>query len=203
MISVVKLLTPSFRKANNVLLILIVGINLYVIITPYLPALIYRWQNHGGTRRQALARIIQQPVPSSAAPQPNHIVIPSMLLDAPIYEGSVANQFKILDKGIWRWPGGSTPDKGGNTVMLAHRFTYTNPRGTFYYLNKVTVGQELAVFYNNHKFTYKVASVNEVPPTDVAIEAPSDRPELTLYTCTPLWLPHDRLVVVADLEGTL
>lgn len=198
-----KLLTSSFKKANDILLVLIIALNLYVIVTPYVPALSYHWQNRNDHKRQALIRIVKAPAPVPAKPQPNHIVIPAMLLDAPIYEGSVTDQFKTLDKGIWRWPGGSTPDKGGNTVLLAHRFTYTNPRGTFYYLNKLTVGQEFAVFYNNRKLTYQVSSVSEVPPTDVDIQAPSDKPELTLYTCTPLWLPHDRLVVVADLEGKL
>jgi sortase A len=171
-----------------------------VIATPYVPALLFRWQNRNGTKRQALEQVVKQAAPPQQTSQPNHIVIPSMLLDAPIYEGSIKDTYKVLEKGIWRWPNGSTPDKGGNTVLLGHRFTYTNPRGTLYYLNKVSVGDELAVYYNNKKFVYQVAVVKVVPPTDVSIEAPSDTPQLTIYTCTPLWLPHDRLVVVANLE---
>jgi LPXTG-site transpeptidase (sortase) family protein len=193
----------TYKKANSLLLLLIILLNLYVIITPYVPALLFHWQNRGGTKKQALEQVVKQPAPVTAptTSQPNHIVIPSMLLDTPVYEGSIADTYKVLDKGVWRWPGGSTPDKGSNTVMLAHRFTYTNPRGTFYYLNKVNIGDELAVYYNNRKFVYKVVSISEVSPSDTAIEAPSSTPELTLYTCTPLWLPHDRLVVVANLEG--
>jgi sortase A len=201
----VKLLKPSFKKANNWLLLLIIVVNLYVILTPYLPALLFHWQNRGGTKHQALERQVKAPAPVGKPPTPqaNHIIIPSMLVDDSIYEAPVKDMYKVLDKGIWHWPGSSTPDKGSNTVLLGHRFTYTNPRGTLYYLNKVTVGDDLAVYWNNHKFVYKVASVTEVPPTDVAIQDPTATPTLTIYTCTPLWLPHDRLVVVANLEGKL
>jgi sortase A len=114
----------------------------------------------------------------------------------------VSQQYKTLDKGIWRWPRSSTPDKGGNTVFIGHRFTYTNPRGVFYFLNKIKLSDEIGVFWNNKKYLYKVTSVSQVPPNDTAIEDNTPQPELTLFTCTPLWLPKDRLVIVANLEAT-
>jgi LPXTG-site transpeptidase (sortase) family protein len=201
----VKTLKPTFKKANSWLLLMIIVVNLYVILTPYLPALLYHWQNRGGTKHQALAQEVKKPAPANppSTPQPNHLIIPSMLLDAQIYEGPVGNMYRTLDKGIWHYPDSSTPDKGSNTVLLGHRFTYTNPRGVLYYLNKVTVGEELAVYYNNRKYVYKVNEVKEVLPTEVSIQDPTSAPTLTIYTCTPLWLPHDRLVVVANLEGNL
>ncbi|HEY5442771.1 MAG TPA: sortase [Candidatus Saccharimonadales bacterium] len=185
-------------RINNLLLALIILINGYIIAGPFVPGLLFHWQSHSG-QRQALQRKIHSPA-TSLPPQPNAVIIPSMLLDQPILEGTIANQYKTLNNGIWRWPRGSTPDHGGNTVLIGHRFTYTNPRGVFYFLNKVKMGDEIGVVWNNKSYTYKVASINEVPPTDTAIENQSAQPELTLFTCTPLWLPKDRLVVVADLE---
>lgn len=123
-----------------------------------------------------------------------------MLLNQPVLEGPIAQQYKVLNNGIWRFPRSSTPDKGGNTVLIGHRFTYTNPRGVFYFLNKVKVNDEIGVWWNNKQYSYKVVNIAEVRPTDTAIEANTTNPELTLFTCTPLWLPKDRLVVVANLE---
>lgn len=197
----------TLARANNLLLALIIAINGYVIAAPMLPAAMFGWQSHHGSRQQ-LSRELQpltgtsgKPAPDTAAAnQPNHVVIPSMLLDQPILEGPVAQTYKILDRGIWRWPRGSSPDRGGNTVLIGHRFTYTNPRGVFYYLNKVKLNDQIGVFWQHKEYLYKVVSVQQVTPDDTAIEANTTNPELTLFTCTPLWLPKDRLVVVADLE---
>ncbi len=187
----------KLSKINNLLLVLIILVNGYVIVAPAVPALIFGWQNHQGKQRQ-LTRAIHPA--KTNQPQPNHIIIPSMLLNQPILEGSIAQQYKVLNNGIWRFPHSSTPDKGGNTVLIGHRFTYTNPRGIFYFLNKVKVNDEIGVWWNNKEYSYKVVTVAEVRPTDTAIEANTTNPELTLFTCTPLWLPKDRLVIVAGLE---
>jgi LPXTG-site transpeptidase (sortase) family protein len=187
----------TFNKINNVLLALIILINAYVIAGPFLPGLLFHWESHSGKRQHLQARIHAG---AKLQPQPNSIIIPSMLLDQPVLEGTIANQYKVLNNGIWRWPRGSSPDRGGNTVLIGHRFTYTNPRGVFYFLNKVKMGDEVGVVWNNKSYAYKVAGINEVPPNDTAIENNTTQPELTLFTCTPLWLPKHRLVVVAKLE---
>lgn len=188
-------------KINTILLLLIIIINGYVIAAPLFPALIFIWQSHHGTQ-QRLLRQVRPPAGEATANQPNHVVIPSMLLNQAILDGPVSQTYKILDRGVWRWPRGSTPDKGSNTILIGHRFTYTNPRGVFYYLNKVRMGDQIAVFWQHKEYVYRVTNIHEVLPNDTAIEAGSAQPELTLFTCTPLWLPKDRLVVVANLEQT-
>lgn len=194
----------KLAKINNLLLALVIAINAYIIAGPFLPKLFFQWDSRGG-KQQQLQKLIRSPAnhsakPTPAAPQPNSVIIPGMLLDQPILDGPESQQYKILNKGIWRFSYGSTPDKGGNTVLIGHRFTYTNPRGVFYFLNKVKLGDEIGVVWATHNYTYKVSSINEVPPNDTAIEHNTPNPELTLFTCTPLWLPKDRLVIVANLE---
>jgi sortase A len=199
------LVLMSLAKINNWLLGLIILLNLYVITAPILPAIIFKIESHSG-QKQALQRIINksQSTPASQAVnnsvQGNSLVIPAMLLNQPILEGAVSQQYKILDQGIWRWPKGSTPNQGGNTVLIGHRFTYTIPKGAFYYLNKLGLGDQIGVFWNHKEYIYGVAKISVVSPNDTSIEQNTNNPELTLFTCTPLLLPKDRLVVVADLE---
>jgi len=199
----------SLRQVNNLLFAAIVLVNLYIIAAPLWPQATYWWDSHHTDRQSQLERLIQKPTQkptvAAAKPQttsePNSIISPTMLLNQPILEGPESDWFNILYRGIWRWPGSSTPDKGGNTVFLSHRFSYTGPRGAFYYLNKLQIGDEIGVIWSGKTYTYTVVSSQTVPPTDTAIEDNTPDAQITLFTCTPLWHPVDRLVVVAKLKG--
>lgn len=197
----------NLRRTNNVLLAAIILVNLYVILAPFVPATIFWWQKEHTSRGAQLSQLLEQKksgtsnTPAPAVPAQNTLVVPSMLLSTPILEGTIANEYKTLDQGVWRWPSGSTPDKGGNTILIGHRFTYTNPRGIFYELNKVQVGDEIGIFWAGKEYIYKTSSVATVQPSQTNILNQSSQPELTLYTCTPTWNPKDRLIVVAQLES--
>ncbi len=193
----------TFRQVNNVLFGLIVLINVYIITAPLVPQMTFWWQAHHSNRKAQLTQIIHHPTSSkpAAKAQPNSLIIPAMLLNQPTLEGPESNWFNLLKAGIWRWPDSSTPDKGGNTVFLAHRFSYTGPHGAFYYLNKLKIGDEIGVVWSNKTYTYRVVSSTEVNPSDTAIENNTADSEITLFTCTPLWHPVNRLVVVAKLEA--
>lgn len=212
---------PSRKLArfNNLLLILVIAVNLYVISIPFLPQLLFQVGQHSG-RQQELEQAIRTVPAGTVSPpgtspgippsapvntptatpsnQPNHVVIPAMLLDQPVIEGT--NVYRALDQGIWRWPGGSTPDKGGNTVLVGHRFTYTKPKGVFYFLDKLHEGDSVGVVWDSKTYIYKVTGSRVVQPNQTSILNPTDEPTLTMYTCTPLWLPKDRLVITAVLE---
>jgi LPXTG-site transpeptidase (sortase) family protein len=188
----------KLSRVNTLLLVAIVGINTYVMILPVLPAVTFWYKAH---HSNTVARLDQQlhPLTAKSPPVPpgDRIVIPSMQLDQPINEGA---DMRVLNKGLWLRPATSAPDKGSNTVIVGHRFTYTNPRGTFYFLDKVHVGDEIGVFWHGKKYLYRVNTTAVVPPTATDVESATDQSQLTLYTCTPLWNPKDRLVVTAQLE---
>jgi len=190
----------KLARVNTGLLCAIIAINLYVIVTPFVPRFTFWWQNRGQHGRTA---VLQQKIQPSHIvlniPSDNRLVVPSMSLDQPIIEGPT---MASLMKGPWHIPGTSTPDKGSNTVIAGHRFTYTNPRGTFYFLDKVKVGDDFAVYWQHKAYTYKVVSTSQVPPTQISIQNPRATPEVTLFSCTPLWWPKDRLVIVGTLENT-
>jgi LPXTG-site transpeptidase (sortase) family protein len=191
----------KLRQINHVLLGLIILVNSYVILAPFIPAVTFWWENRGGTKQAALTAQIHHPKSSSSTPvnHPNSVIIPSMLLDQPILDGPVRDTYKILANGIWRWPNGSTPDKSSNTTLIGHRFTYTQPKGVFYYLDKVKMNDEIGVWWNNKLYMYQVTNIREVDPTETSIEDPTPDARLTIFTCTPLWLPKNRLVVTAAL----
>lgn len=191
----------SLARVNTLLLVLIVLINGYIILAPLAPAVSFWWSEHTHHTSKVLQQRLR-PSQSKTTPPPavvgNHLIIPSMQLDATVYDGT---SVYTLNKGLWHRPDSSTPDKGGNTVIAGHRFTYTNPHGILYYLDKVSVGDEIGVYWNNVRYLYKVSEVKVVPPTAVQIEDNTADARLTVYTCTPLWSPHQRLVVVAELES--
>lgn len=115
-------------------------------------------------------------------------------VDGEIHEGDNRN---LLREGIWRLPWTSTPEEGGNTVIVAHRFLKTSGPETFYNLDKLSTGDIIKLFWNGRLYEYEVYESKVVPPTALEIEAESLDPILTLYTCTPLWTATDRLVVRA------
>jgi len=181
----------KLSRVNTLLLVLIIVINGYTIVVPFLPSLFYKVQTKNGTRIHQLEQKVQAAPPANA---PNSLTMPTALFDGQIFDGPDA---RTLSHGVWHRPGTSTPDRGGNTVVAGHRFTYTNPVGTFYHLDKIKSGDPIGVVWNNKSYRYTVTEVKVVGPNETSIEAPTAIPQLTIYTCTPLWLPKDRLVVIA------
>lgn len=188
----------KLARINTGLLIAIVLVNVYVIAMPFLPALFFRVEKHTGAVKQLQQKVTSKPASGSIAADAETLIVPSMALDATVNEGKT---IQTLRQGLWRLPYTSTPDKGSNTVVVAHRFTYTNPRGMFYHLDQVQVGDPIALLWHGKKYVYQTTSTRVVPPTEVSVEAPTADSILTLYTCTPLWNPKDRLVVTAKLES--
>ncbi|PID98699.1 hypothetical protein CSA80_05175 [Candidatus Saccharibacteria bacterium] len=193
-----------WHRANSVLLTAIILVNSYIIALPLLPSASYWWQNRGGKAEKALTERLTKPHAVQNSPDVFHadashngLIIPKMLLDTPLIEGPEQNSFKLLNEGAWRIPFSSTPDKGGNTVIAGHRFSYTGPRGIFYFLNKLQAGDDIGLWYNGTLYRYRVESSRTHAATDTYVQESTNDTRLTLYTCTPLWNPTQRLVVVA------
>lgn len=120
-----------------------------------------------------------------------------MAFDEEIHEGAYAT---TLRQGLWRRPNSSTPDKGSNTVIVGHRLTYSNPKGTLYNLDKVKMGDLIGLWWHGKRYVYTVTEAKVVHANEISVEAATEKPRLTIYTCTPLWLPKDRLVVIGELK---
>lgn len=130
----------------------------------------------------------------------DRIQIKKINLEVPFFAGDASE----LSKGVWwRYPERGDPEKGGNFILSAHRFELgltpqgTKARSPFYNLNKISEGDEIRVFYENQWYEYTVTKTYSVPRTAVEIEAPSQEPKLTLYTCSLKGEADGRVVVEA------
>jgi len=197
----------NLRIVNDILSIFLLVLALYITFSPFLPRLqTYYKQNTDKTKGYAYQSdlAIKNPTISSEAlkpkPEISTLVIPSIGIDATIFEGESVD---TLNKGVWRRPQTAFPGQNSNTVLVAHRFLYTQGTNTFYNLDKVKQGDEILVFYKDTvtgeitEHTYKVYETSVVDPTAIEIEDPTDEEILTLYTCTPIWTATHRLVVKA------
>lgn len=190
-----------FGLINIALVLAILLINAYILLDPFLPKLKLFY------RKKQFASVQNIPYKTNLkgsesvnnkrkdVPKDMRVVIPSIALDEHIYEGTNP---RIIDKGVWARPQGSTPDQGSNTVLVGHRFNYSKA-ASFYNLDKVKVGDYILVYWHEKEYNYQVTSTFVVAPTEVSVEAPSVAPQVTLYTCTPLWTAKDRLVLKATL----
>ncbi len=193
----------TLRRFNHIITALVIGVALYIGSAPLLPWLDYMQKKSrndpapygmlGSTLSADTAanKTIAKPLPSD-----NRIVIPSAFVDEPIKEGS---SLATVDRGgVWNkklWV--KSPKEPGNALMLGHRFGYKHPKGAFYSLDKVKVGDKLAIYWQGEELLYQVVDRKEVTPDKVEVENNTTDRQLTLYTCTPLATAKNRLVIVA------
>lgn len=189
--------SSKLRRFNNLLTIIVISVGMYLIIMPFLPQISFWFKQKTGKINNDIVYSEDNKPGSKPIPQDNRLVIPQMGLDATVNEGKYASTLKA---GLWRRPHTSTPDKGGNTVIVGHRFTYKDP-AIFYHLDKLKEGDEFALFWQGKEYKYKVSSIKTVEPTQTEIEDNSIEPILTLYTCTPMWTSKYRLIITSNLIG--
>src|SRR5947209_20556226 len=136
----------TLRRFNNVLTVVVALLCAYIVLMPVLPALSW-W-----TKYEAPVISSKPSVKTPAAKTfPDHtLVIPSLAMKEEIHEGPNEATLRF---GVWRLPKSSTPDKGGNTVMAGHRYTYSGS-GVFYHLDKVKIGDPVFVYWGGKRYQY-------------------------------------------------
>jgi LPXTG-site transpeptidase (sortase) family protein len=182
----------NLRRFNDFLSVVIIVLALYIFIWPFLPSLNWwtKFQAPIISHTPSISVAASQPIPKE-----NTLIIPKLEMHEQVYDGATLH---TLSKGIWHLPNSSSPDKGGNTVMAGHRFTYSG-KAVFYNLDKVALNDNMTLYWQGKRYDYVVTAINVVPPTDGKLVAPTNEPTLTVYTCTPLWSAKDRLVITAKL----
>ena len=151
--------------------------------------------------------IAMKPIDVKDLPAPtekeNRIIIPKIGVNIHYESGAAA-----LDRGAeWRYPERGNPEIGGNFIIAAHRFSIQpTPQGTiekspFYSIDKLAIGDKVVIDYNGVRYAYQIDNIFDVKPTQIEIEAPSDEPKLTLYSCELSGPDAGRVVITAKPLG--
>jgi len=137
----------------------------------------------------------EQAVPNETVPNENTLVIPKLGVTSLITEGN--HEAERTYTNVWRQSHSSSPDQGGNTVVVGHRWKNLPKGYPLYYIDKIETGDEITVYWKGKKYQYEVYNTEIVEGTKIEIEDNTSEPILTLYACD--WTGKKRLVVQAKL----
>lgn len=174
--------------------LIVSGILLLVwIARPYFSLLLSSSKIEALERKVALGQV-----------QGNRIIIPSVLIDAPIIEG--INKGK-LSRGVCHIPSSPDPGNGGNFIIEGHNlaeFGLWKPQSFFSILEVVEKGAPVYIFYNGGKYIYKVKEKTYRYVTDPLLYDMTPGERLTLISCVSTWSPRlyttKRTVIIAYPE---
>ena len=135
------------------------------------------------------------------------LIIPKINVDVPIrFEIPLADVMGAMNNGVahYRIAGASAyPGEVGNFVITGHSagdVYSSNPyKFIFSGLERLEDGDLIYVNYNSVRYTYRVVRKQVIDPSNVAaLVIDTDKPMLTLVTCTPLGTSRNRLLVTAE-----
>ena len=158
--------------------------------------------NAPATQIEAVDPTITQTV--SADPR---LIIPKLNVDVPVHFGiSLDEVMSAMNNGVahYRIAGASAyPGEIGNLVITGHSagdiYSSNQYKYIFSGLERLEDGDLIYINYNSVRYTYRVIKKEVVDPTNVAaLVVETDKPLLTLVTCTPLGTSKYRLLVTAE-----
>jgi len=153
--------------------------------------------------------IVIDPSSDASVSADPRLIIPKINVDVPVvYDigNDYNSQMAAMNNGVAHFaiPGASShPGQIGNTVLSGHSsndlFDGGDYKFIFAQLEKMAVGDTVYSNYQSVRYTYVVTKMEVVKPTEVSkLIYPTDKPVLTLITCTPLGTSRDRLLVTAE-----
>ena len=149
---------------------------------------------------------IDPTITQAVSPEPR-LLIPKLNIDVPIrFEVQLDDVMSAMNNGVahYRITGASAyPGEKGNFVITGHSagdVYSSNPyKYIFSGLERLDNGDLIYVNYNSTRYTYRVIKKDVVEPSNVAaLVVNTDKPLLTLVTCTPLGTSRYRLLVTAE-----
>lgn len=139
------------------------------------------------------------------------VTIPSIGVNETI---KIGGTFEKAGDRVWQSPFSAGFANGGNTTLVGHRYQNIVGRtsdgapvkgdarpAVFYALTDVRAGDMIYVKDGTQVYAYLVTDAFIARASDVWIEAPTETPTLTLYTCTPYMTSTHRAVVRATLQS--
>ena len=145
-------------------------------------------------------------ITQTVSPEPR-LIIPKLNIDVPInFNLQLSDIYDAMMNGVahYRIAGASAyPGEIGNFVITGHSagdVYSSNPyKYIFSGLERLEDGDLIYVNYQSVRYTYKVIRKEVVEPTNVAaLIVDTDKPLITLVTCTPLGTSRYRLLVTGE-----
>ncbi|MDQ5982397.1 MAG: sortase [Patescibacteria group bacterium] len=138
--------------------------------------------------------------PETISGEPSHISVPSLRISTDIipgYYNKVDSSWTLsTTKAMYATLTAKPNSQSGNTYIYAHART-----GLFANLANAKKGTEVVVTTaNGHEFTYLYSYAHDVNPSDTSVLNPTNKPQLTLQTCSGIW-SENRYLVVFHLVG--
>lgn len=135
------------------------------------------------------------------------LIIPKLNIDVPIrFDVPLSDVMSAMNDGVahYRIAGASAyPGEIGNFVITGHSagdvYSSNQYKYIFSGLERLQDGDLIYVNYKSVRYTYRVVKKQIVDPSNVAsLVMNTDKPLLTLVTCTPLGTSKNRLLVTAE-----
>lgn len=158
--------------------------------------------NAPATEIEAVDPTITQTVSSDP-----RLIIPKLNIDVPInFDIPLSDVMSAMNHGVahYRIAGASAyPGQAGNFILTGHSagdVYSSNPyKYIFSGLERLEEGDLIYVNYESVRYTYRMTGSEVVEPTNVgALVIQTDKPILTLVTCTPLGTSRYRLLIFAE-----
>ncbi len=180
-----------------------IGITLTVVGLCGVVPSVYFWMRNREAHAQPAALqhvplVAPKPVAEPQKPEvitgkPVRLEIPSLRLSLEVIDGAYHpenGQWDIsLNKAHYALPTVQPNNDAGNTMIYGHY----RPE-VFARLHTVQAGAEAMVTTDNgYRFVYTFRSAENVAPADTSIFAYQGKPQLTIQTCTGLWMQNRRL----------
>ncbi|HET8884153.1 MAG TPA: sortase [Candidatus Saccharimonadales bacterium] len=155
------------------------------------------------------ANIIVDPLTNVAVSPDPKLIIPKINIDVPVDYTATPDhesQMAAMENGVAYFgiPGAnSKPGQIGNTVLSGHSSNDIIDAGNYKFifaqLDRLTKNDTVYLNYGGVRYTYTVTKKEVVKPTQVGkLIYETDKPMLTLITCTPLGTSLNRLLVTAE-----
>ena len=153
--------------------------------------------------------IVVNPDTDVAVSSEPRLIIPKINVDVPVWYdigNDYDSQMAAMAKGVAHFAitgANSHPGQVGNTVIAGHSSNDLLSAGDYKFifsqLDKLVAGDTIYANYNSKRYTYIVTKKQVVSPTDVnSLVYTTDKPILTLLTCTPVGTATSRLLVIAE-----
>lgn len=137
------------------------------------------------------------------------LIIPKINVEVPVIFDTTpdhASQMKAMEGGV-AWfgiPGANAkPGQVGNSVLSGHSSNDILEGGNYKFifakLDQLAEGDTFYINYESKRYTYSVTRKEVVKPSEVSkLVYPTEKPVMTLITCTPLGTSLNRLLVTAE-----